>query len=89
MATTSIGSIATPEERAEMKQAIRDALQASGKYDELVAKAREALIDCGWGEQMAAMARSKYLNLLPINHQQILFSVGYSFDSRTEVGWKR
>ena len=28
--------------------------------NELVAKAREALIDCGWGEQMATMARSKY-----------------------------
>ena len=61
---TSIGSIATPEERAEMKQAIRDALVQSGKYDELVAKAREALIDCGWGEQMASMARSKYPNPL-------------------------
>ena len=66
MASTSIGSIATPEERAEMKQAIRDALVQSGKYDELVAKAREALIDCGWGEQMASMARSKYINLSSI-----------------------
>ena len=59
---TSIGSIATAEERAEMKQKIRDLLVESGKYDELVATAREALIDCGWGEQMAAMARSKYSN---------------------------
>ena len=59
---TSIGSIATQEERAEMKQKIRDLLVESGKYDELVATAREALIDCGWGEQMAAMARSKYSN---------------------------
>lgn len=49
-AATSIGSIATPEERAEMKKNIKEALVASGKYEELVLKAREALIDCGWGE---------------------------------------
>ena len=43
-----------------MKEKIKKALVDSGKMDELVLKARETLIECGWGEQMAAMARSKY-----------------------------
>ena len=47
-----LGSMATEEEREEMKEAIREALTKNGKIDELIAKARETLIDCGWGKQM-------------------------------------
>ena len=50
------GSIGSKKEREEMKELMIEQLKDQGIYDELVAKARCALIDCGWGAQMANKA---------------------------------
>ena len=45
----AVGNIATEEERQEMKEKIREAMNKTGKMAELKIRARQALIHYGWG----------------------------------------